>query len=395
MGRIPTDGITYFNIDCAQEDNLNYLEAKHGITGYGVWVKLLRKIFMIKGYYCEWTEKNIYLFSKEIGVDVDKIKDIVATCLSEGLFHQGMLEKYSILTSSGIQKRWIRIVTEAKRKGCSVDEKYALFGKTPEETPKTPEFIAKTPEEKPQRKEKEKKEKKNKEKIPTGGVPAAPSPPKNPVKVKVEETEPYWQKLVDAWFEFSTQKFGEPPSFSRDDPKILKRIIALLKKRAAAKSVEWTEAAAIERFNLFLARAFDDDWLSKHFLLANLEKQFDVIVQQQKPEKKETTPASSLQFIYELYCENGKGWNLLKEPHFDLVPDLPWKVCMNKAVEARINNLLGSNQRRDILLMDAYQHGQVTKETQEDIPNLELIAKRTAMFNFFATNKHNQVKKLL
>lgn len=116
-------------------------------------------------------------------------------------------------------------------------------------------------------------------------VPAqAPPPPlvkKNLIKKKgkeEKETEPHWDMITKVWFDFNKKEFGDEPSFERDDPKILKRIVHRLKKRAAVANVEWTEVTAPARFKSFLDKCFADQWLRTNFLLSNLEKQFDKII---------------------------------------------------------------------------------------------------------------------
>ena len=103
MARPIKMGIDYFNIDVVQEDNLNLIEAKHGIVGYGVVIKLWRKIYSIHGYYCEWEEKNTFLFAKEIGVPVETINSVLETCFQEEIFSLKMYQDFKILTSSGTQ----------------------------------------------------------------------------------------------------------------------------------------------------------------------------------------------------------------------------------------------------------------------------------------------------
>lgn len=113
-------------------------------------------------------------------------------------------------------------------------------------------------------------------------VPAAPPPPvkKTIVKKKIKDDlpEPHWQVITNTWFAFNKKEFGDDPSFDRDEPKILKRILHRLKHRAEKQSVEWTEAEALTRFTNFLNKCYADKWLAANFLLSNLEKQFDKII---------------------------------------------------------------------------------------------------------------------
>ncbi|MFL5811346.1 MAG: hypothetical protein ACJ749_17620 [Flavisolibacter sp.] len=116
-------------------------------------------------------------------------------------------------------------------------------------------------------------------------VPGFPAPPKkNSGKNndKEKEREPFWDLLVKTWFDFNYEKFKDKPSFDGPDPRYLKKIIEKLKKRAAAKKIVWSEITGPERLRTFLSAAYGDDWLCKHFLLKNLNEQFDTIIMQQK-----------------------------------------------------------------------------------------------------------------
>lgn len=277
MGKHSSNGLSYFNIDCVQEDNLNYIEAKHGISGYGVLVKLWRKIYMIEGYYCQWSEKNVFLFAKEVGVPVVEINDIVESCFAEDIFSRDMYQRYKILTSSGVQKRWLKIVTEAKRKNCKILDDFLLLNKNPEQVAKTPEELTKTPEELPQRKVKERKEKKTK--VENDSAPAQPSPPARVDKVKLEKLpEEHWQELVNAFFEFYEQNFkGQKPSFDGRITRDFKTIVQRLRRRAAERKKEWSQENARASLIYFLSNAIKDEWLKNHFLVSNLLEQFDAV----------------------------------------------------------------------------------------------------------------------
>lgn len=120
-------GLRYFTIDCIQEDNLNYVEAKHGVIGFGIVVKLWQKIYKHEGYFTDWDEKNLYLFAREIGEDAKLIKAVVDSCLEEGMFDEGMLKKYKILTGRGIQKRYLNVCNNARRKGDYFRNNYCLL----------------------------------------------------------------------------------------------------------------------------------------------------------------------------------------------------------------------------------------------------------------------------
>jgi len=277
MARPVKKGLDYFNIDINQEDNLTLVEAKHGVEGYGLVVKLWRKIYQIDGYFCKWDEKNILLFAKEVGMPADAVKLIVNTCFEEEIFNLEMYLNHKILTSSGVQKRWKKIVTEAKRKGCKIEGKYSLLKLIPEKKGFLPGKLGFPPEETTQRKGTKLTGNEIKGNIPAPSAPVIPI--SKPKKDKNKEApEEHWEKIVDTWFDFNTENFGDKPSFAGQDPRHLKNIFKILKRRAIEKKIEWTEKVAASRFREFLLRAYEDPWLRTNFLLSNLEKFIDKII---------------------------------------------------------------------------------------------------------------------
>src|SRR5690606_11687366 len=71
---------------------------------------------------------------------------------------QYMYGRHGILTSNGIQSRYTKICTAAKRKGWEIDENYLITPNTPNKWDNTPEEIPNNPEEIPQSKVNESKE---------------------------------------------------------------------------------------------------------------------------------------------------------------------------------------------------------------------------------------------
>lgn len=170
MGRPTKHGLDYFYVVCDPEDKIEYLEAKHGIVGYGVLVKLWRRIYKLHGYWCEWDERAQFLFAKEVGIPVDQVLEIVETCFKENIFSRVKYEELFILTSSGTQKFFLEVCRLAKRKNSTIDVNHSLPIKTPEETKKTPEKSGgnpsksqNNPEESAQSKVKESKVKESRE----------------------------------------------------------------------------------------------------------------------------------------------------------------------------------------------------------------------------------------
>ncbi|MBX0358942.1 Lin1244/Lin1753 domain-containing protein [Halobacillus sp. Nhm2S1] len=115
MVRPYKEGIDYFplDIDMDQDDKVAIIEAKHGIEGFGVLVKLLMKIYK-EGYYYEWNDREQLLFSKRVNVNINLVKEIVNDCIEEGLFDKNLFNEHRVLTSKGIQRRYLEAVKRRK-----------------------------------------------------------------------------------------------------------------------------------------------------------------------------------------------------------------------------------------------------------------------------------------
>lgn len=103
-------------------------------------------------------------------------------------------------------------------------------------------------------------------------------------KKKDQEAVLHWAKMVSVWFEFYRGKFNDfAPTFEGKDQASLKKILEKLKSKAAvhpkSANQNWTEDYASRIFSHFLIKAYADRWRSENFLLHNLNKQFDAIIQ--------------------------------------------------------------------------------------------------------------------
>lgn len=118
-------GIPYFPLDVHLDDKFELIEAEFGLTGFAVVVKLLQKVYGGQGYYCEWTKDVALLFSKNIGLGGNAVSEIVSAAIKRGIFDSELYDKYSILTSQGIQKRYFEAVS--RRKEVNVKKQYLLI----------------------------------------------------------------------------------------------------------------------------------------------------------------------------------------------------------------------------------------------------------------------------
>ena len=125
MARPAKVGLDYFPLDCVLDDKIELIEAEFGLTGFAVVVKLFQKIYGEQGYYCEWTKEVALLFARKCGVGGNVVSEIVASALKRGIFNNDLFNRYEILTSRGIQKRYFEAVS--RRKQIEVKNEYLLI----------------------------------------------------------------------------------------------------------------------------------------------------------------------------------------------------------------------------------------------------------------------------
>lgn len=119
------NGIPYFPLDVCVDDKIELIEAEFGLKGFAVIVKLYQKIYGGFGYYCEWTTDVGMLFSRKIGEGYTFVSEIVSAAIKRGIFDKDLYEKYQILTSEGVQKRYFSAVS--RRKQVNVENAYLLI----------------------------------------------------------------------------------------------------------------------------------------------------------------------------------------------------------------------------------------------------------------------------
>lgn len=129
MARPTKTGLDYFELDCHMDEKVKLIQAEFGLKGFAVVVKLYQKIYGGSGYYCEWNEDSLLLFMSENGVSSrdgkNLIKEIVSACIRRGIFSEKLFNKFSILTSEGVQKRYLNAV--ARREKVEMKKEYLLI----------------------------------------------------------------------------------------------------------------------------------------------------------------------------------------------------------------------------------------------------------------------------
>ena len=121
--------LDWFKLDCQLDDKFELIESEFGLKGFAIVVKLYQKIYGGEGYYCEWNDDVVLLFAKKNGLGGNIVSEIVDKCIQRGIFSGEMYEKYGILTSHGIQRRYYE--STERRKFSKIRDEYLLLNCTP------------------------------------------------------------------------------------------------------------------------------------------------------------------------------------------------------------------------------------------------------------------------
>lgn len=124
MSRPNKSGLDYFPLDVHLDEKIELIEAKHGLAGFGLIIKLLQKIYQ-NGYFFEATEDRLLLLKKRLDVDYNFIVEVIKDACRWQLFYDDHYEKYNVLTSPGIQKRYFEATK--RRKELEFIKEYLCF----------------------------------------------------------------------------------------------------------------------------------------------------------------------------------------------------------------------------------------------------------------------------
>jgi len=158
MGRPTKTGLDYFPLDVVMDDCIELIETEHGLAGFSIVIKLWQKIYK-NGYYLDWSEDVARLFAHRINAELTLINSVINSCFYRNIFNESLYKSHNVLTSAGIQKRYIIACLASKRKSISVRSDLCLL--TTELTQYITEFTPFPPVVSAQSKVKETKVKEN------------------------------------------------------------------------------------------------------------------------------------------------------------------------------------------------------------------------------------------
>lgn len=196
MARPTKTGLDYYPMDVGflREKKVRLLRAEFGASSVLFVLYVWGKAYEGDGYFLAWDKDELLLAADELREQPTYISEVLQGCLKRSIFDERVFQMFGVLTSAGIQRRYLRgcekrdvitIVSEYWLLNISsksdvpagVRAKLALVGVTggnnDVNSPENPENSPGNPQSKV-------KESKVKESRVLGGAPAAPAPPHTP-----------------------------------------------------------------------------------------------------------------------------------------------------------------------------------------------------------------------
>lgn len=114
-GRPPKRGIDYagWSVDIFDNDTtIDKLLDAHGWTGFGIYFYLRQRAYGGEGYFYKWGYDDCASTSRKMGGGISSgtVRETVGYCLQIGLFDKGLFDRWGVLTSRGIQRRYWEVV---------------------------------------------------------------------------------------------------------------------------------------------------------------------------------------------------------------------------------------------------------------------------------------------
>lgn len=123
-------GIEYFPFDVNffDDNKIALIESEFGIKGSIIAIRLLCKIYSGAGYYYQWGNDECLIFARKSGVGIvpNTVQEIINGLVRRSFFDKGVYDKFNVLTSHGIQRRFFeavkrRQIVEVRRELLLVD----------------------------------------------------------------------------------------------------------------------------------------------------------------------------------------------------------------------------------------------------------------------------------
>lgn len=123
MARPTAKGVEYFplNVNFINDLKVRKLLLSCGAEAIAVLIYLLSTIYKDEGYYVEIHEDEIDLIALDVNVTPEFVLEVINKACEVRFFNVNLYENFNILTSKGIQERYLKI-TERRKKSVVITQ---------------------------------------------------------------------------------------------------------------------------------------------------------------------------------------------------------------------------------------------------------------------------------
>ena len=116
MARPKAKGVEYFPLDVGFLSDLKIrkIMLSHGPASIAVLIYIFAAIYKDEGYFMSIKDDEISLIALDINLDVDYVKQVINRACEVELFSFRIYDNFRILTSEGIQNRYLKITERRK-----------------------------------------------------------------------------------------------------------------------------------------------------------------------------------------------------------------------------------------------------------------------------------------
>lgn len=114
MARPMKDGVDYWplDVDFLTCDEIRMIRTQFGAKGVLIAVALINECYKSAGYFKKWDDDCCLLMADAVscGITPELISQVMQECVRRSLFDNKVLNVHSVLTSAGIQRRYLRML---------------------------------------------------------------------------------------------------------------------------------------------------------------------------------------------------------------------------------------------------------------------------------------------
>lgn len=129
MARPEKSGLDYFPLDVGflRDKKVKLLKTEFGACSVIFVLYVFCRVYEEEGYYLRWDKDECLIAAEAVGCGATPsyIGEVLQRCLSRSLFDQRVFQMFGVLTSAGIQRRYLR--GREKRGAIEMIEEYFLL----------------------------------------------------------------------------------------------------------------------------------------------------------------------------------------------------------------------------------------------------------------------------